>query len=172
MIIEKRNPQWGVPEGIERRKRTREIIVHCTGTPEGHDFSVDEIRAMHLRKGWKDVGYHYVITRDGRVWEGRPEELVGAHCQGHNFKSIGVAYVGGVDEHGSMAKDTRTKAQRKSIGELLAWLHERYPKASLHGHGEFVNKACPSFDVVKEYGDVFSPVGDAIGSLNDNDKNK
>jgi N-acetylmuramoyl-L-alanine amidase len=147
-----RDPKWVVPSSIEERNRTDEIIIHCTATPEGHDFSVAEIRQMHLAKGWKDIGYHYVILRDGTVCEGRPENLVGAHCQGHNYRSVGVAYVGGVDRLGVHPLDTRTRAQRDAMTRLLRLLLARYPKATIHGHCEFANKACPSFDVKKEYG--------------------
>jgi hypothetical protein len=65
-----RDPEWGVPPGIKERDRTDEIIIHCTATPAGHDYSVAEIRQMHIARGWKDIGYHYVILRNGTVCEG------------------------------------------------------------------------------------------------------
>ena len=124
-----------------------EIIVHCSATPEGRDFTVAQIRQWHLQRGFRDIGYHYVIYRDGTIHTGRPVAQAGAHCTGHNAHSIGVCYIGGVAKDNKTPKDTRTEAQKKSLANLLKRLHQLYPKATLHGHREFANKACPSFDV-------------------------
>ena len=124
-----------------------EIIVHCSATPEGRDFTVAQIRQWHLQRGFRDIGYHYVIYRDGTIHTGRPVAQAGAHCTGHNAHSIGVCYIGGVAKDNKTPKDTRTEAQKRSLANLLKRLHELYPKATLHGHREFANKACPSFDV-------------------------
>ena len=73
------------------------IIIHSTATPVGMDVGVEDIRAWHVRdNGWRDIGYHWVIRRDGTIEEGRPEIAVGAHVAGYNHNSIGVALVGGV----------------------------------------------------------------------------
>lgn len=128
-----------------------EIIVHCTATPEGKDYTVADIDKWHKARGWKGIGYHYVIYRDGSIHQGRPETEIGAHCQGHNDNSIGVVYVGGLASDGKTPKDTRTDAQKKSLGNLLKQLKQKYPKAAIHGHRDFAAKACPSFDATKEY---------------------
>lgn len=155
--ITPRPDTWKTPKSIKRRTKTTEIIVHCTATPAGHDFTAQEIRGWHLAKGWKDVGYHYIILLDGTICQGRPEEFVGAHCVGHNHRSVGVAYVGGLDEHGTHPLDSRTPRQRLALGVLLERLHHRYPQATLHGHREFAKKACPCFDV-QEYNSIFQPL--------------
>lgn len=132
-----------------------EIIVHCTATPDGRDVRVPQIRQWHLKRGFKDIGYHYVVYLDGTVAEGRPISQPGAHCLGHNAHSIGVCYVGGLDRHGYPA-DTRTLKQKKSLERLLGQLHDRFPSATVHGHREFAAKACPCFDAAKEYRNIFS----------------
>ncbi|TVQ57047.1 MAG: hypothetical protein EA355_05400 [Rhodobacteraceae bacterium] len=132
------------------------IIWHCAATPEGRDVSVDTIRSWHVDpaprgRGWSDIGYHYVITLDGVVHEGRPLDRPGAHTQGHNRNSIGLCYVGGVDAQ-MRPKDTRTPEQRRALYKLTEGLMKRFPGATVHGHNEFAAKACPSFDVQSDWG--------------------
>ena len=132
-------------------RRITEIIVHCSATPEGRPHTVGEIRAWHKQRGFKDIGYHYVIYLDGSIHAGRDESVIGAHCTGHNRYSIGVCYIGGMTKDMKAAKDTRTEAQKKSLLQLLRQLKKKYPQAKIYGHRDFAAKACPSFDARKEY---------------------
>lgn len=129
-------------------RKIDEIIVHCTATPEGRDISVGDITRWHIDRGFTTIGYHYVVLLDGTIERGRPEEQVGAHCKGHNSRSIGIAYVGGCDK-AMRPKDTRTTPQCASLAHLLKKLKAKYPQATIYGHNELANKACPSFDVQK-----------------------
>lgn len=133
------------------KRSIKELIVHCSATPEGKDYSVDTIRQWHLQRGFSDIGYHYVVYRDGSIHIGRDESVIGAHCTGHNTNSIGVCYIGGCASDGKTPKDTRTTEQKQSLVKLLKELKTKYPQASIHGHRDFANKACPSFDATKEY---------------------
>ena len=133
------------------KRNIRELIVHCSATPEGKDYSVDTIRQWHLQRGFSDIGYHYVIYRDGSIHIGRDESIIGAHCTGHNTNSIGICYIGGCASDGKTPKDTRTEAQKNSLLKLLSELKKKYPKAVIHSHKDYANKACPSFDATKEY---------------------
>jgi len=133
-------------------RKIDKIILHCAATPEGRDVKTQTIKSWHVKgRGWSDIGYHFVIELDGSVVDGRPLERTGAHVKGHNTGSIGICYVGGMDKDKN-AKDTRTEAQRDAMDNLIASLQDRFPKATIHGHNEFAAKACPSFDVQKEYG--------------------
>lgn len=134
-------------------KQIAEIIVHCTATPVGRQLRVRDIAAYHRQRGFEDIGYHYLIGLGGEVEKGRPSEMIGAHCLGHNDCSIGVAYVGGLNANCNPA-DTRTEAQKKSMLELLAKLKLQYPSAKIHGHRDFAAKACPCFDATKEYSNL------------------
>jgi len=134
-------------------RKIDEIIVHCTATRAGHEVGVADIDREHRRRGFRCIGYHYLVGLDGRVDAGRPEAEVGAHCLGHNARSIGVAYVGGLDAAGRPA-DTRTAAQRRALQRFIAELCARYPGATVHGHREFAAKACPCFDASAEYGSL------------------
>ena len=121
------------------------IIVHCADTPEGRNDDVEDIRRWHKAKGWSDVGYHYVITLDGTIQEGRKEDIIGANCKGHNKDSIGICYIGG------KVGDTRTTEQKISLVHLIGYLKNKYKGAVAYGHRDFSTKSCPSFDAKTEY---------------------
>lgn len=147
-----------LPIGDELKKSRRlikEIIVHCTATKEGVPVTIEEIRKWHKKNGWSDIGYHYVVTLDGKIKGGRDVNISGAHCSGHNAYSIGVCYVGGLDRYG-MTKDTRTKEQKASLERLLRRLKEPkfYPNAKIVGHNKYAKKACPCFNAEYEYSNL------------------
>lgn len=127
------------------------IIIHCTATPEGREVTIDDVRDWHVNgNGWSDIGYHYLITLDGEIQSGRPIELLGAHCRGQNKFSIGIAYAGGMNKRMTKAKDTRTKEQKEALVKLIARIRKDFPEITVHGHNEYTNKECPSFDVQAE----------------------
>lgn len=137
------------------RRKITEIIIHCSATPEGKNFTLEQIRKWHTTpkpngRGWQDIGYHFVIYRNGVIRKGRNTGIIGAHCTGHNAHSIGICYIGGCAKDGKTPKDTRTECQRLSLIDLVKELRDIYPGATVHGHNEFANKACPSFNVQNE----------------------
>lgn len=145
---------WNKLGTVINKRNIKEIIVHCSATPEGKDFTVAQIRQWHLQRGFTDIGYHYVIYRDGSVHVGRSEEASGAHCTGHNTISIGVCYIGGCASDGKTPKDTRTEAQKAALVKLLKELKVKYPKAKIYPHYKFAAKACPSFNAEEEYRNI------------------
>jgi len=127
------------------------IIIHCSATVEGIEYTVTDIDKWHKEQGFKEIGYHYVIYLDGSVVAGRNLLEVGAHCEGHNTDSIGVCYIGGLSFTKSF-KDTRTSTQKKSLKDLITSLKTSFPDITVHGHNEFTSKkACPCFNVRKEF---------------------
>lgn len=147
-----------IPCRLKKSKRTiKEIIIHCTATPEGKDYTIADITRWHKDRGFATIGYHYVIYRDGTVHEGRDVNLIGAHCTNHNSYSIGVCYVGGlkfvpnVPINKLPAKDTRNEKQKAAMLSLLLDLKKLYPNAKIYGHRDFANKSCPCFDAKNEY---------------------
>lgn len=132
-------------------RQINEIIVHCSATREGRDFSAADIRRWHVAdRRFSDIGYHFVVRLDGSIEAGRPLRRSGAHCRAHNRRSVGVCYIGGLDRNGHPA-DTRTPAQRASLLALLTTLRCAFPHASIHGHHDFAPKACPCFPATSEY---------------------
>lgn len=143
-------------------RKIDEIIIHCTATrPEwwaGKKTSekVAEIKLWHMRdRGWSDIGYHFLIDRDGTVAKGRPVAQTGAHVKGHNTGSIGVSLFGG---HGAAADDKFTDhftpAQNKALRKLLDDMQSIYGKVKITGHNQYAAKGCPGF-IVSEWLNVF-----------------
>lgn len=144
-------PKTWAKLGVTQSRYINKIIVHCSATPEGKDYTVSDIKKWHLARGFSDIGYHYIIYRDGSINKGRDESKIGAHCEGYNSNSIGVCYIGGCAKDGKTPKDTRTIAQKASLLKLLKELKKKYPQATIHSHRDFSHKACPSFNATKEY---------------------
>jgi N-acetylmuramoyl-L-alanine amidase len=133
---------------MAKRTRTNHIVLHCSATRGIQDVGVKEIRSWHKAKGWRDVGYHFVIRRNGKVELGRPERDIGSHVQGYNTASVGICMVGGLDDKTWRPSNNFTAAQWKALATLVAQLVKRYPAAKVLGHRDFprVQKACPCFD--------------------------
>ena len=136
------------------------IVIHCTATPADWwgkaktGAKVAEVRRWHKeQRGWSDIGYHYLIDRNGTVATGRPVNRTGAHTKGHNTGSIGIALFGG---HGSSADDqfaeNFTPEQEAALLNLIEELRVRFPAIKrVSGHNEFAAKACPGFRVKPWY---------------------
>ena len=130
-------------------RRIDHLVIHCSATKAGQDWGAAEIRRVHKEQnGWRDIGYHYVIRRDGRVEPGRPVEEIGAHVSGHNAHSIGICLVGGIDDRGR-PEANYTPAQWTALKQTLLGLRRKFPVAEICGHRDFagVKKACPCFEV-------------------------
>lgn len=141
-------------------RRIDYIIIHCSATRADQDFHAADIDMWHKDRGWRCIGYHFVVDLDGTVELGRNVRDKGAHAYGYNKHSIGICYIGGLDKYGEPA-DTRTPQQRKSLYNLVRELHASFPQAKIVGHRDLspdVNgdgiiepwewlKECPCFDV-------------------------
>lgn len=128
------------------RSRTDAIFVHCSATKPEMDIGVETIRMWHKQQGWLDVGYHFIIKRDGTVEEGRPVNVVGSHVKDWNSKSVGVCLVGGINAKGQFEANF-TPAQMNSLRNKLDDLKAMYPQAEIKAHHDVAPKACPSFDL-------------------------
>ena len=134
------------------------IIIHCTATRpnflqgKSAKQKTAEVRRWHVSdRGWSDIGYHYLIDRDGTVTEGRPLERTGAHAKGHNTGSVGISLFGGRGGNVSdQFEDNFTEDQDLALRELIAKLKADHPITKIIGHNEVANKACPTF-VVRDW---------------------
>jgi hypothetical protein len=143
--------------------KVKQLVIHCTATPEGREVSSAELRRWHTDpvskggRGWSQVGYTDLIHLDGSV-----ERLVANNedanvdpwevtngASGYNSTSRHIVYAGGLDKDFKTPKDTRTVAQLKAMEEYVKDFHRRFPSVRIVGHNELAKKACPSFDVQK-----------------------
>ncbi len=134
---------------MEPRSSTEYIVIHCSATKPSMDIGLSEIKNWHVNeRGWRDVGYHYVIKRNGEVELGRNIRDTGAHAAGYNSKSIGICLVGGMAEDNS-TEDNFTAQQWTALLDLIKQKLSDYPDAKVIGHNEISEKDCPCFDVQK-----------------------
>lgn len=133
-------------------RKIDKIVVHCAATKPGMNIGVSTIRRWHVEeRGWRDVGYHYVIKRDGTIQQGRDDEVPGAHAKGHNKHSLGICLVGGMDKDGNAAVNY-TRIQWQALRILVTGLSAQYPAARVCGHNELTrSKTCPNFNVPEWY---------------------
>lgn len=132
---------------FKTRPATTLIVVHCAATKASMDIGVREIRQWHVQQGWLDVGYHFVIRRNGTVEDGRPHSVIGSHVRGYNSTALGICLAGGIDDKGK-PENNFTPEQFNSLKLLLLAQKRVYPTAKIVGHTNLASgKACPSFDV-------------------------
>ncbi len=134
--------------------RVTHLVIHYSATPVERDFSSVDIDRMHRQRGFREIGYHYFIRKDGRVETGRdlsqPGRFeMGAHSKGENSQSIGICFEGGVRAAApNVGFDSRTPAQTAAMVDLIDELMLRFPGALVEGHRDMPGAAtqCPGFD--------------------------
>lgn len=172
--VEKQIADYAIKMVEGKVRKLVEIAVHCTATKEGVEVSIEDIDKWHKARGFTKqklsghyCGYHYVVALDGTIMCGRDLSEVGAHVKDHNSKSIGVCYVGGLDENGK-AKDTRTPEQKDTLIWLIGKLKQSFNIDKVQGHRDYSPdtngngiidsfewiKSCPCFNAIPEYKDL------------------
>lgn len=151
----------------EPNYRISRITVHHDGMNAFTSASADSaakrieaIRRSHVGNGWADIGYHYVIDPAGRVWEGRPVSLQGAHVRNNNEENLGIMCLGNYNNQ------SFTRAQSAT---LVALIHDQMARYSvnasrLYTHQELVATACPGRSLQAEMVRLRTP-GGALGVL-------
>ena len=146
------------------------IVIHCSATKPGSRANAEDIDRWHRARGFKGIGYHFVILPDGTIEDGRPLEQAGAHVSGFNKNTIGICYIGGLDKDGKPA-DTRTDEQKETLLWLIKAIKSHLPGGgdmTVKGHRDYspdINKdgiiqkhewikSCPCFEVSEEYADI------------------
>jgi hypothetical protein len=131
------------------------ITVHASATKTSQDIGVEEITEWHQARGYRTIGYHLVIRRDGTVQPGRDINIRGAHVKGYNTSNIGICLIGGVDDDGK-PENNFTNEQWLTLWYVISELMRRYgiELENVKGHRDWpgVKKACPCFDVQDKLG--------------------
>ena len=112
----------------------------------------------HKARGFRTIGYHFYIRRDGTMTQHRRLLEVGAHARPYNRCSIGICYEGGLDENGKSA-NTLTAAQYERLEALFVELRQLFPEAEIVGHRDLPGttpKDCPCLDAAKLFGHCLS----------------
>ena len=126
---------WNWKSGLSRRAKTNVIVLHHAAA---HTCTAQQIDNWHKGNGWSGIGYHFFIRKDGSIYRGRPEWVVGAHASGRNSDTIGVCVEGNYEE-----EKTMPQTQKNSVKEILHYLKGKYPKARIKGHREVGATGCP-----------------------------
>lgn len=123
-------------------RKIDELIIHCSDSPDHLDIGVEEIRKWHTDppRNWDDIGYHFVIRRDGTLEKGRDIDVIGAHCRGHNSRSLGVCLVG---------RDDFNPAQFVTLDVMVKFAG--LFRIKVNGHYKYSDKTCPNFNVEERY---------------------
>lgn len=146
------------------RHPVRTLIIHCTATPSNWRPKdtpaqrVQAIRRIHMvDRGWRDIGYHRLIDRDGTALQGRPDDQIGSHVAGHNSGTIGISLFGGItSKAGDPFLKNYTPAQEATLIREISRYSGLTTIIAIRGHNEYDNgKACPGFNVpawLKQHG--------------------
>lgn len=120
------------------------IVIHCSDSDMPAHDNIETVKSWHVKeRGWKDIGYHYFISKDGGLHQGRDEETIGAHVSGFNTRSVGICLSG---------RHEFTAEQFRELEILCIDLTQRYglSKSDILGHCELDHaKTCPNFDFKK-----------------------
>ena len=122
------------------------IVVHCSDSDDSLDIGLKQIKEWHTLpppkgNGWSDVGYHFIIRRNGKIELGRKLSDIGAHVKGFNSRSIGICTVG---------RSRFTERQYRTLYGLLRALKREFKLGvdQVKGHYELdPNKTCPNLNM-------------------------
>lgn len=117
-----------------KRNKTEMIVLHHAAAKS---CSVQQVHQWHLKNGWIGIGYNFFVSRDGKVFRGRPEDVVGSHTKGYNSKSIGICF------EGDYTVQSMPKAQLEAGKELVAYLKDKYKITKVKGHRDLMVTSCP-----------------------------
>ena len=131
MTINKTGYTW--KGSLSKRGKTTAVILHHRAG-NGDAMSIHK---LHLSNGWKGIGYHFYVRKDGSVYEGRPIDTVGAHAGGNNSYSVGVCF------EGNFEKEKMPEIQEKAGRELLSYIFGKYGKLTVKKHSDVCATACP-----------------------------
>ena len=127
---------------VKPKRKVHRVFIHCSASDHAHHDNVATMEKWHLARGFREVGYHFFIRKDGTLEYGRDSEKTPAAQKGHNLKTLAICL------HG-LKEENFTNAQFKTLKALTRQIAHNYENISFHGHCEVSAKACPVFDYKK-----------------------
>ncbi|HEU0030272.1 MAG TPA: peptidoglycan recognition protein [Kofleriaceae bacterium] len=152
--------EWGarLPRCATSRMTPNRATIHHTVTPTRDSMTVPQrlrqIQSFHMfSRGWCDIGYNYLVSRDGRVWRGRGARTVGAHVLNSNTGNVGISFIG------TYTATAPTADQMCNAARLLRRLHEDFGGISLtrddvKGHRQYGGTSCPGDALYNRIDDI------------------
>ncbi len=109
------------------------IVIHYAAHGNA---AVKDIHRWHLENGWSGFGYHFLITKDGQIHRGRPENVIGAHAKSYNNISFGICMQG----------DYEVEKGFKAFIRLCQYLCRKYNVSTIKDHRELKSTRCPGLN--------------------------
>ncbi|MGL4654378.1 MAG: peptidoglycan recognition protein family protein [Sarcina sp.] len=128
----KTNFEWR--DKLEVGNEPEKVVLHHSAID---NMTIDEVHQKHVDNGWAGIGYHYFIRKDGKIYEGRPENVIGAHVKDNNDNTLGICLEGNFEEY------ELTFEQNESILNLLKYLFLKYDIKDIKGHRDLGKTLCP-----------------------------
>lgn len=119
---------------LGKRRSTSRIILHHAAASK---CSAQQIHSWHLANGWAGIGYHFLVRKDGSIYRGRPEDVVGAHAGNNNYDSIGICF------EGNFMTETMSEVQKRAGQELVQYLKDKYGISKVQKHSDVNATGCP-----------------------------
>lgn len=132
MQIIRKKYNWASP--LFKRNKTNRIILHHA---QAKTCSVEDIHQWHLKKGWSGIGYHFLVRKDGTIYQGRPEDTIGAHAKGANHDSIGIC------AEGDFMKEEMNPLQLNALIDLVSYIKNKDHLSSIKRHKDIASTDCP-----------------------------
>lgn len=130
-------PKYEWVDKLEDGNVPSKIFIHHSAK----DMSVEDVHRMHIENGWAGIGYHYYISKDGKIYKGRDENIIGAHIKEKNENTIGICLEGNFEEEYLLGK------QESSLLELMTYIKLKYEITDVLGHRDEGETMCPGENI-------------------------
>lgn len=136
-------------KNLKRRKNTEKLVIHHA---RHSTCTVEDVHKWHLNNGWSGIGYHYFVDKKGKVFQGRPEEMIGAHCRYYNNESIGICV------QGNYESEYMPEEQYLGLLSLVRFLYFKYELDYVYNHNDLNGTLCPgrNFPTIRLRNDILT----------------
>lgn len=123
---------------LEEGNDPKKIFLHHSAKK---NINVQDIHKTHIERGWAGIGYHYFINKEGKIYKGREDNIIGAHVKKNNENSLGICL------EGNFEKEQIEQKQSDALNSLLIYLSLKYDIKELLGHRDEGQTLCPGENI-------------------------